>query len=251
MRKPLIIANWKMNPASLKEAISLAERVEIGIAEMRHAQIVFAPPFPFLSEVRRALKKSKLGAQDSFWADSGPYTGEVSWKQLADIGVEYVIIGHSERRLHLGESDEIINKKTDALLKNGMKTVLCIGEREREGGDIPITVGLQLKTALSGIKKNLIKNLIIAYEPVWAISTNLGARADSPDNAFRATLYIRKILIELYGRTTASDVQIIYGGSVKSGNVAGFLREGKMEGVLVGGASLDPREFAEIVRNAK
>lgn len=251
MHKPLIVANWKMNPASLKEAILLASAAEECAAKVKNVEIVLAPPFPFLGAIKSVIKKSKLGAQDSFWADSGPYTGEVSWKQLAGIGAEYIIIGHSERRIHLGESDELIAKKTDALLKNGMNVILCIGEREREGGDIPIAVGIQLKSALIGVKKNMIKNLIIAYEPVWAISTNAGARPDSPDNAFRATLYIRKILVELYGRTAASAVRIIYGGSVKSANIASFLREGKMEGALVGGASLDPREFAEIVRNAK
>ena len=250
MAKPLIIANWKMNPLTLKEAISLASAIEECATQVKNVEIVLAPPFPFLGAIKNVIKKSKLGAQDSFWADFGPYTGEVSWKQLAHIGVEYAIIGHSERRLHLNESDELIDKKTDALLRNGMKTVLCIGEREREGGDIPIAVGMQLKSALRGVKKNMIKNLIVAYEPIWAISTNPGARPDTPDNAFRATLYIRKILIELYGRA-AGDVRIIYGGSVKSTNVASFLREGKMEGVLVGGASLDPREFTEIIRNAK
>lgn len=250
MHKPLIIANWKMNPATFAEAVLLARKIERGLAGIRGVEVVIAPPFPFLMEVGRVLKKSKLGSQDIFWADIGPYTGEVSWRQLKEVGAEYAIIGHSERKLHIGENDEMINKKVRAALEHGVSPVLCIGERERAGNDIPGTVGEQLKNALRGVKKSFLKGLIVAYEPVWAISTMPGARPDTPDNAFRALVYIRKTITRLYGRTAGETVRIIYGGSVKAGNIASFLREGKMEGALVGGASLDPKEFVKIVRIA-
>lgn len=249
MEKPLIVANWKMNPDSPGRAGILAKKIESRISG-RKTEVVIAPPFPFLGSVGKALKKAKLGAQDAFWADVGPYTGEVSWHQLKHFGVKYVIVGHSERRINLGETDEMINKKVKAALENDMYPILCVGERERAGNEIPSIVGEQLKFALRGVGKNQLKNLIVAYEPVWAISTQAGARPDTPDNAFRAALFIRKVIASLFDRKTSEKVRVIYGGSVNSGNVVSFLKEGRMQGALVGGASLDLKKFAEIVRLA-
>ncbi len=252
MGKPLIIANWKSNPDTLSRAAVLARKIERGLARslFRHIDIVIAPPFPFLSRVGQVLKSISLGAQNVFWENTGPYTGEVSWHQLKHLGVRYVIVGHSERKIYLGETDEMINKKIRALLSNKLKAVLCVGEGERPGAEIPEIVGDQLKQALAGVKKSEIGNLIVCYEPVWAISTRPGARADTPDNAWRALVFIRRILTDLYGRDSADSIRIIYGGSVNSKNIESFLREGKMEGALVGGASLNFKEFAEIVKNA-
>ena len=250
MRKTVIIANWKSNPDSPGRAVLLARKIDRGITKYRNTEVVIAPPFPFLSPVRAVLKKSKLGAQNTFWSDCGPFTGEVSWHQLKHLGVSHVIVGHSERKIYLGETDEMINKKVKATLEHGITPILCVGERERKNSEIPDIVGEQLKNALVGIKKSFIKNLIVAYEPIWAISTMPGARPDTPDNAFRTMVYIRRTLAGLYGRRAADLIRIIYGGSVNSSNITPFLTEGKMEGALVGGASLNPEEFIKIIGQA-
>ena len=246
--KPLIIANWKANPSTAAEAVSLARKIELEISKSRNVEVVVAPPFPYLIPVKQALKKSKLGAQDVFWA-GGPYTGEVSPAELKNMGVKYVIVGHSERRIHLGESDELINKKIISLLGDGISPILCVGERENNDDALRM-VGEQIQKALAGVKKNRLRKLIIAYEPVWAISTTRGSNPDTPDNAFKAMLFIRRKVGGLFGRERADLVRIIYGGSVNSQNIASFLREGRMDGALVGGASLDPQESASLVKNA-
>lgn len=250
MVKPLIIANWKMNPDSPGRAVLLARKIERGMVGVRNVDVVVAPPFPFLYGVGRVLKRSKLGAQNVFWGDVGPYTGEVSWHQLKHLGVQYVIVGHSERRIYLGETDDMVNKKIKSVLDHGLGAVLCIGERERVGNEIPSVVGEELRSALKGVRGSRLKNLTIAYEPLWAISTTPGARADTPDSAFRAKVYIKRTLVRLYGSRVAAGVCIIYGGSVGEKNISGFLREGRMEGALVGGASLRPDEFISIVKQA-
>lgn len=246
MSKLIIIANWKANPQTLKEALFLAKKVESGIAGFRDIEVAIAPPFVFVGPVGSALKRAKLGAQNCFF-DKGPYTGEISPEQLKSFGVKYVIVGHSERRIYLGETDEAINKKVKALLEHNIVPILCIGERERTAGEIPEIIAEELRNALKGVKASLAKNLIIAYEPVWAISTMPGARADTPDNAFRVMLYMRRVLTELFGSKTANAVRIIYGGSVKSSNAVSFLQEGGMAGALVGGASLNAEEFIKVV----
>ena len=246
MNKPLVIANWKSNPATLKGATLLAEKIERGVSGTRKAEIVIAPPHPFIPAVSGTLKKIKLGAQNCFFA-KGPYTGEISAEQLGNLGVEYVIIGHSERKIYLGETDELINKKVRAVLENKMSPVLCVGEKERVGDEIPKVISEQLKNALRGVKAGSAKNIIVAYEPIWAISTMPGARPDTPDNAFRVMLYLRRVLTELFGNRAANAVRIIYGGSVRASNIALFLQEGGMAGALVGGASLDAEEFLKII----
>lgn len=246
--KPLIIANWKSNPATVAEAVSLAREVELKISKYRNIEVVIAPPFPYLISIKKALKSVKLGAQNSFW-DGGPYTGEVSPRQLKDLGVRYVIVGHSERKIYLGESDEMINKKVKSLLDNGLSPVLCVGESEKTDDALHI-LGEQIQKALLGVKKNRLKNLVVAYEPAWAISTAPDSRPDSPDSAFKATIFIKRKIGDIFGRERAAAVRIIYGGSVNSKNISPFLYEGKMEGALVGGASLDPREFSALIKNS-
>lgn len=250
MPKPLIIANWKMNPDAPGRAVLLANKIERSLARVRNAEVVIAPPFPFLLPIAAIAKRTKLGAQNTSWEDAGAFTGEVSWHQLKSLKVEYVIIGHSERRIYMGETNEMVHKKNRALLENGMTPILCVGERERAGDDIPEIVGMQVKSACTGIKKGLVKKLVIAYEPIWAISTMPHARPDSPESAFRAMIYVRKVIADLYDRKAGEDVRVIYGGSVKAKNIKGFLQEGHMQGALVGGASLDAAEFAEIVKIA-
>ena len=236
-----------MNPLTQKEAVSLAKKVEEGARRFKNIEVVIAPPFPFLATVAEVLRKAKLGAQDASWMERGAYTGEVSWAQLKKLGVQYTIIGHSERRMYMNETNEVINKKIIALLEHGMGAILCVGEREREENEIPALVGEEIRKALHGIKKASLKNLVIAYEPIWAISTSPGARPDTPDSAFRAMVYIRRVLTELFTRTLADSVRIIYGGSVNKENARGFLSAGNMQGALVGGASLDAEHFLKIL----
>ena len=249
--KKIIIANWKMNPDTSARAVALARECEQEIASAKGLDVVLAPPYPFLREVASVLTVSSLGAQDVFWEESGAYTGEVSVRQLKDAGVEYVIIGHSERRIVSGETDDMVRKKIQAVLEGSMAAILCVGERERSGGEIPAFVGAQVRSALGGIKKTLLKNLIIAYEPVWAISTTSGANGScTPDMMFRARLAIEKVVADIYDQQIAKTVRIIYGGSVSPENIATIFSAGHMDGALVGSAGLNAEKFGMIVRNA-
>ncbi len=246
--KPLVIANWKMNPPSLAEAVELARRVERGIAKVANVEVVLAPPFPFLSAVGRVLSSVKLGAQNVAFAARGAYTGEVGAPMLRDLGVKYVIIGHSERRRMFHESDELVNQKIRLTLKAGLSPVLAVGEEERESKEVvPPAIALELEGALRGIARHSFRNLIVAYEPVWAIGTG---QADTPDNATRRAIYIRKLLSKRLGFKRAEHIRILYGGSVTSKNAAAFIADDirGMEGLLVGGASLDAEEFVKIVQ---
>ena len=243
--KRIIIANWKMNPSTLKEAKRLFVQVKKEVRRTRNVEVVICPSFVHIYEVRlrKIFTKSdfvrlKLGAQNAFWQEGGPYTGEVSPAMLKELGVTHVIIGHSERKKWLGETDEMINKKVKAVLKAGLVPILCVGEWEREvANEIPHIVEEQVRAALKGIKKGDFKNGIIAYEPVWAIGTG---KAETPDNATRAALYIRKIVKSVLGSKTADKIRIIYGGSVNSRNAASFIAKEirGVEGGLVGGARL-------------
>lgn len=248
--KKIIIANWKMNPDSGARAVALARACEEEIVSVKKVDVVIAPPHPFLREVGVSLNKALLGAQDVFWADSGAYTGEVSARQIRDCGAEYVLIGHSERRDSLAETDGMIHKKVKAALEDGMAVVLCVGESERVGGEISPVVGAEVQSALAGIKKTLLKNLIIAYEPVWAISTSGVGEACTPDMMFRARLAIEKIVADAYDQSVTKMIRIIYGGSVSPQNIAAILSVGHMDGALVGSDSLNAETFGRIVRNA-
>jgi triosephosphate isomerase len=239
-----------MNPSSLGKAKELAAGIGKSSARERDVDVIVAPPFPFLETVGGIIKRAKLGAQNAFWEDKGPSTGEVSPLQLRSLGVSAVIIGHSERRRMCGETDEMIRKKTAAVLKNKLTAILCVGENERSDERMFRGIGMQLESALRGVSKKDTGNLVVAYEPVWAISTTPGSTPETPDGAFRALLYIRKTLVAIFGATPTQKIRIIYGGSVTSKNIADFLRGGKMEGALVGGASLDAREFADLLRAA-
>ena len=245
--KNLIIANWKCNPSAVKEASALAQKIEDGYIKKKNTEVVLAPSFVYLSAISGILNKVKLGAQDSFWS-GGSYTGETSAAQLKDLGAEYVILGHSERRGVLGETPQMINQKNLAVLKHKLKPVLCVGETERTDG-IPEVVGEQLRSALRGVPAVALENINIAYEPIWAISTTKGSRADTPGSAHQAMLYIRKVLTDFYDRSSAEKVRIIYGGSVNSDNISTFIKNGLMQGALVGGASLDAEEFLTIIKN--
>lgn len=247
-KKNLVIANWKMNPQALKEAKRFFTVAEENVKNIKNIEVVICAPYVFLSSLDS--KSMKLGAQNCFWEQRGPYTGEVSPSMLKDIGCEYVIVGHSERRKNFGETNEIINKKLKAALSVRLKPVLCIGEKEDEREQMKSILEGQMSGCLSDIKQGQISNIIFVYEPVWAISTS-GGEFCSPDDAFSAGLLIRKFLMDRYGKYTSNKVKIIYGGSVdaKEKDAVMYIKEAKMDGVLVGATSLKAEEFGKIIKS--
>ncbi len=235
--KKLIVANWKLNPLTESEAVSLARKID-------HKNVVVCPPFPFLPAVRKVLKRAALGAQDVFWEPHGAYTGEVSGLMLKSVGARYVIIGHSERRAYFGESDDAINEKIHAALASGLKVIVCVGEPRavRRWGFMAARrfVARQLKRDLRGVKEKVI----VAYEPIWAIGSGT---SDKPEETVRMAMFIKKFCAK---RFALRSVSVLYGGSVKPGNARGFLIRKEINGALVGGASLKASEFKKIVQAA-
>lgn len=240
--KKIIVANWKMNPESEAQAEELLK--ELKKVHEREVELVICPPFQYLVLVDKKAG-FRLGAQDIFWEDKGAYTGEVSSAMLEDLGVSYVIVGHSERRKWLGETDKMINKKLTKALKAGLHAILCVGEpietRTEGTSRAKHFIGMQLEEDLKGVKDD--RNLIIAYEPVWAIGTG---KSDNPEDALDIVQYIKESLASrgLYPK-------VLYGGSVNSKNAATFLSRKEIDGALVGGASLDMEEFKKIVKIAE
>ena len=246
MTKRLVIANWKMNPVSAKEAEKLFTNISKNIPSLKKAEVIICPPFLFLDKVKNITKKIVLGAQDCFPGNTGPFTGEISGEMLLGAGVKYVILGHSERR-ELGESNILINKKIKSALSIGLIPVLCVGDKERdENHEYFNFVKVQVEECLNGIQKNLLEKVIIAYEPIWALSTTLGRKDSTADDSREMNVFIRKILTDKFGAKTEMP-RIIYGGSVNEKNILEFMTNGGIDGVLVGGASLDSKKFLEII----
>ncbi|MDP2167334.1 MAG: triose-phosphate isomerase [Thermodesulfovibrionales bacterium] len=247
MRIPLIVANWKMNK-TVPEALSFAGEFLPEVKDITGRDILIAPPFTALLSMAGMLKGSNvlLSAQDVFYEEKGAYTGQISASMLKDAGCEFVIIGHSERRQHFGETDGTVNKKTKAALKAGLKVILCIGETldERNAGRTFEVTGAQLK---EGLKEIDLSGIVIAYEPVWAIGTGVTA---APEQAEEAHSRIREDLRTLYGRQ-ADETRILYGGSVTPENVDILMAQPDMDGALVGGASLKAVSFVRIVKYKK
>jgi len=251
MKRYLIAGNWKMNKTT-GEAIELAQKLVESLKDVNDRDILICPPFTALYSVYQVIKGTniKLGAQDVFYENSGAFTGEISPIMLKDVGCEYVIIGHSERRHIIGETDELINKKIKAAINNGLKTILCVGEllEEREAGKTLEVVKTQLEKGLNGVSKEEMKNVVIAYEPVWAIGTGKTAK---PEDAQEVHAYIRELLSKLYSKEIAEETIIQYGGSVKASNIDSLMAMPDIDGALVGGASLVAEEFTRIVKFIK
>ncbi len=234
-----------MNPQNYDAAEKLVRGVLIGLKRVKiRPEVVLCPPYTWLTDFSHNKKEVKWGAQDVFWELSGAYTGEISPKMLKSSGVSHVIVGHSERREFLGETDEMINKKVKAALKAGLKTVLCVGERDRNEPNFQNFVKDELAADLTGVSVRLAKNLVIAYEPLWSIGTG---NTPEPDDIFEMATYIRRNIFDILGKKAAYNTPILYGGSVNSKNAAGFLRTKGISGLLVGGASLEPKEFVGII----
>ncbi|GLW27208.1 triose-phosphate isomerase [Actinoplanes regularis] len=251
-RKPIIAGNWKMN-LNHYEANLLVQKLAASLTseQLEAVETVVVPPFTDLRTVQTAIEGDKLAiayaAQDVSKHASGAYTGEISGSMLAKLGCTYVVIGHSERREYHGESDELINAKIKAAFTAGLTPIFCVGEGLdiREAGNQVPHVLAQVDAGLDGLKEDQIKQIVIAYEPVWAIGTGKTA---TPDDAQEVCGAIRGRLVEKYGSEVAEVVRIQYGGSVKASNIASIMAQPDVDGALVGGASLDAEEFASIVR---
>ena len=250
MRTPLVIGNWKMH-GTVAEARALATGIRDGLKRPRGVQVVVCPPFTALSAVSELLTGSpiQLGAQTCHHEPSGAHTGEISVPMLTELACRWILLGHSERRKEIGESDELVNLKVRAVLSRGVTPVLCVGETadERRQGLTFTTVEGQLRAGLAGIAADQIVKTVLAYEPVWAIGTGVNA---TPGQAAEVQGYLRGLLSELSSKEIAQTVRILYGGSVKAENADALMAESEVDGALVGGASLNAQGFIGIVRKA-
>ena len=248
MRDTIIAGNWKMNksPVETKEYFNKFN----DLVKESKSKVVLCVPFVDIQVAQESTQNTNIsiGAQNMYYIDSGAYTGEISAKMLKDMNLEYVIIGHSERRQYFNEIDDIVNLKIKAALENNIKPILCVGEtlEQREKGIQNEIISLQIINALKDIDKEEIKNVIIAYEPVWAIGTGLAATAIDANNSI---IVIRNEIANIYGVEVANDICILYGGSIKSENAHELFSMPDIDGGLVGGASLEPEEFAKIVNS--
>jgi len=252
MRRFLVAGNWKMNTdlatgTALTTALAAAAKDEHAGAE-----VLVCPPYPYLTAVAAAASGSavQVGAQDAYFEASGAFTGEVSVGMLKDVGCSHVIIGHSERRHVFGETDEVTNQKVKAGIAGGLKVILCVGEllSEREAGQTEAVLDRQMSGGLEGVSEEDAADLVIAYEPVWAIGTGVTA---SPEQAESAHAHIRKWVAERYNSAFSDQIRILYGGSVKPDNAATLMQQPNVDGALVGGASLTAENFVPIIDAAK
>lgn len=250
MRKPIIAGNWKMFK-TVSEAAAFAAEVK-GKAEVDGVESVICAPFTNLPALVEAFKGTTIavGAQNLHWEDNGAYTGEISGVMLKELGVQYVIIGHSERRAYFGETDEIVNKKVHAAFKHGLTPIVCVGEKleEREAGRTKAVCKTQTEAALLGLSVEQAAQTVIAYEPIWAIGTG---KSSTSEDANEVIAFIRDLIKGQFGAEAAEAVRIQYGGSVKPGNIGEYMHMSDIDGALVGGASLEPVSYVQLVEGAK
>jgi triosephosphate isomerase len=249
-RKKIIAGNWKMNKTSA-DGVALVTEIVAAVGKQSDVEVVVCPPFTAVEAVGKALEGSdvKLGAQNMHFEASGAFTGEVSAPMLRAIFATHVILGHSERRSYFGETDEIVNKKLLAALKNQLKPIFCVGETlaEREGGDTLKVVQRQVERGLEGVNKEQAAGIVVAYEPVWAIGTG---KVATTEQAQEVHAFIRGLLVKLFGEAVAQKVRILYGGSMKPSNAPELLAQKDIDGGLIGGAALEARSFLELVSAA-
>ncbi|MCK4386621.1 MAG: triose-phosphate isomerase [Candidatus Pacebacteria bacterium] len=248
MQKKVIIANWKMNPNTLREARAIFLGIRKKVAKLKKTRVIICPPAVYIGELKRMQKGTKIliGTQDCFNQCKGAWTGALSPKMLKSVGAEFVIVGHSEKRAR-GESDEIINQKMKLALKSGLKTILCVGEKKRdEEGDYFGFLEKQLLSALNGIGKNFSKKILIAYEPIWAVGKK-AKRVITNKELRQVCIFIKKVLADKYGSKNFGAVEILYGGSVDYKNAEGLMLESGIDGFLVGRESLNIEKFGNLL----
>jgi triosephosphate isomerase len=246
-RKPLIAGNWKMNKTGV-QAVEAASELKRLVEGKEDVEIMIAPTYTCLYQVSQSLKGSSisLGAQDLYWEKNGAFTGEISSEMLVDAGCSHVIIGHSERRQYFNETDETVNRKIKAALDAGLKPVFCIGEteKEREAEETFSVLDKQIRDGLKSFVSDDLADIVIAYEPVWAIGTGKTATKEQAQEAHR---FVRSLIEKLFGKPLAENLRILYGGSVKPENVRSIMEMPDVDGALVGGASLNPLTFSKLV----
>jgi triosephosphate isomerase len=250
-RLPFIAGNWKMNK-TVGEALDLVRELQAAISGVKGVEVAIAPPFTALYAIHKELEGSsiRLAAQNLYWEEKGAFTGEVSPLMLKEVGCYYVILGHSERRQLFGETDETVNRRIKAAIIQGLKVIFCIGEtlKEREEGKTFSVIERQVEGGLKGLGDKEMKNMVVAYEPIWAIGTGKTA---TPEQAEEVHRFIREKLEKLYSRGISEEIRIQYGGSVIPENIEGLMRQPNIDGALVGGASLKAESFSKIVRFKK
>jgi len=248
LRTTFIAGNWKMNTTAA-EAVELVRSLKDLVKDVTKVRMAVCPPFPYLSQVAEILKDSPidLGAQNMFWENQGAFTGETSGKMLKDVGCKYVIVGHSERRHFFSETDSMVNRKAASALETGLNPILCIGEtlEERESDRTLYVIRSQLQNGLENIDEDAIQEITFAYEPIWAIGTGKTATPEQAEDIHR---FIREWLVEHYSKSSAENICIQYGGSVKPANAKELLSQPNIDGALVGGASLKAEDFAGIIK---
>jgi triosephosphate isomerase len=252
IRKKIIAANWKMHMTQAESA-EFVRSLLLDIGDIREVDVVIIPPFTAIAKVTESLGKAqniKVGAQNMHWERSGPFTGEISAALLRDLFVRYVVLGHSERRTLFGETNEIVNRKVRAAHEATLRPIVCVGEtlEQRDADRVEEILSKQLRESLAGLDSKELQETVVAYEPVWAIGTGRNA---TPEQAQQAHAFIRKTLAEMSDQATADRMRIQYGGSVKPSNAKNLMSQPDIDGALVGGASLEARSFAEIIKAAK
>lgn len=250
IRKKLIAGNWKMNKTSA-DGVALVRDIVAEVGKQSDVDVVVCPPFTALESAAKALEGSnvKIGAQNMHFESGGAFTGEVSAPMLRAIFVTHVILGHSERRSYFGETDDLVNRKVLAALKNQLRPIFCVGETlaERESGSTLKVVQTQVERGLDGVSAELAQSVVVAYEPVWAIGTG---KVATTEQAQEVHAFIRGLLVKLFGEPIAQKVRILYGGSMKPSNAPDLLAQKDIDGGLIGGASLEARSFVELVNAA-
>lgn len=248
MRKPIIAGNWKMHN-TMAAGTKLAKELHALVKDVEDVEIVVCPTFTALAAVKEAIRGTniKLGAQNMHWEEKGAFTGEISAPMLQEIGMDYVIIGHSERRQHFGETDETVNKRARAVVASGMTPIVCFGEplEIREAGTTKDYISKQVKSGLADFTAEQIGKIVLAYEPLWAIGTGHTASADQ---ANEICAFIREMVEHKFGKEAAEKVRIQYGGSVKPDNIAELMSKSDVDGALVGGAALKAEDFSKIIK---
>jgi triosephosphate isomerase (TIM) len=247
MRKPIIAGNWKMHKTAT-EAKTFTEEVKGLVPDTDKVDSVICAPALFLENLAEQTKDTKveIGAQNMHFEESGAFTGEVSPVALADLGVKYVIIGHSERREMFNETDDSVNKKTLAAFKHSLTPIVCVGEtlQQRENNETKDLVGSQVKQALTGLTEDQVKQTVIAYEPIWAIGTG---KSSTAEDANEVCAHIRQVVASEFSESAADSVRVQYGGSVKPNNIKEYMAQSDIDGALVGGASLEPQSFLQLL----
>lgn len=250
LNRKIIIGNFKMNPASLKDTENIISTINQSINNIKKTDVVLCPPILFLGNLKnkkfKISKKISLGAQNMFFGDTGAFTGEASAKMLGNFGINYSILGHSERR-EMGENNDLINKKVKSALSFKITPILCVGEKDRDADHEYLNfIKAQVEECLVGISKGSLAKIVIAYEPVWAIGAS-ATREATPEEFREIRIFIKKILSDKFGAKSVEALRIIYGGSVHPENTMSFLKEGHSDGFLVGRDSLNPKKFLNII----